>query len=527
MSIETKVGIFVVIGSIFIAVLSAVFGNISFHGGGKTVYFKINDATGIRAGTPIMYRGIKVGEVEEVALQKEYISAKVVVFSGYEIPDNVIFTVKQSGFVGQKYVEFEIDPNVQAKSALLDGYEYDGKQSASSMDAVMAKLDKVAGEMELLLHSINDIVATNESKGALKDTIGNLKAITDSINSLITSNDEKFNEVIENARNMTEVIDRLLVKNEAGINRSVANIDELMQTLKQFGASVDRILQNNEGNIDDSLKNLREITDKINSAMDNIGDITRDINEGKGTLGLLINDNETKENVKNVVSGISSFFGNSKDGESGFKLYGTIGADYLFDGKSVNTGRGYAQVSLYTDPRNFYMIGVGNIPNIDPHGDFYDITGRRIKNSELAVSLQYSHIFQKIFGLRFGIFDNTLGLATDFYPLKNDNLTISLEAYDFNAYSSRFDVYTRALIKWYFYKGFFLQGGVEDIIGNTNRMYMVGTGVRFSPGDFKKTAGKDDDMQKEDDGMEEPVSEKAVLKEENNKHKDYFDSLVY
>ncbi|MDE7170065.1 MAG: hypothetical protein K2N67_07695, partial [Mucispirillum sp.] len=259
----------------------------------------------------------------------------------------------------------------------------------------------------------------------------------------------------------------------------------------------------------------------------NIGEITRDINEGKGTLGLLINDNETKENVKNVVSGISSFFGNSKDGESGFKLYGTIGADYLFDGKSVNTGRGYAQVSLYTDPRNFYMIGVGNIPNIDPHGDFYDITGRRIKNSELAVSLQYSHIFKKIFGLRFGIFDNTLGLATDFYPLKNDNLTISLEAYDFNAYSSRFDVYTRALIKWYFYKGFFLQGGVEDIIGNTNRMYMVGTGVRFSPGDFKKTAGKDDNLQKEDNGMEEPVSEKAVLKEENNQNKDYFDSLVY
>ena len=36
---------------------------------GNTVYFRLNDATGIRSGTPIMYKGLKVGEVKDVMMK--------------------------------------------------------------------------------------------------------------------------------------------------------------------------------------------------------------------------------------------------------------------------------------------------------------------------------------------------------------------------------------------------------------------------------------------------------------------------
>lgn len=560
MNLETKVGIFVILGFFMVALTTTVFGNLDFNSKeGKTVYFRLNDATGIREGTPIMYKGIKVGEVQDVTMKNNEIISKVIVYHEFEIPDNVRFNVKQSGFVGQKYVEFEADPTIQSKSPLQNNYEYDGRQNSANMDAVMAKLNDVAAEMTTLLKSFNEVITTDESKNALQDSISNLKDITESVKNIVATNDKNIQEVIDNAKNMTDMIERIIAKNENQLNSSISNIAEISETLKAFTASVDKLVANNQGNIDDSLKNLKEITDKVNTTMDEIETITKDINEGKGTLGLLINDEETKKDVKNVVSKMSSFLGdsNSPNDENGMALYTTIGADFLFDAKSVYTGRGYVQAQFYSDPKNFYLIGLSNIPPIAPNSPEYDIYGSKIKYSELAISLQYSHIFANVFGVRFGVFDNTLGLAADIYPLKNNNLAISLEAYDFNTYQNSLDVYTKAYIRWHFYKGIFIQAGVEDIIGNVNRMYMVGAGYRFKPTEIGKVAkNKEEAVKKEENTIYKDYeekkdeqkqiekndnTEKQVIKEdkeennkkENNDNKkskkndDFFDSLVY
>lgn len=564
MNLETKVGIFVILGLFMVALTTTIFGNLDFNSkDGKTVYFRINDATGIRTGTPIMFKGIKVGEVMDVAMKNNEIITKVKVYYEYEIPDNIRFNVKQSGFVGQRYVEFEIDPTVQSKSPLLDNYEYDGRQNSANMDAVMAKLNDVAAEMTTLLKSFNEVITTDESKNALQDSISNLKEITENVKSIVASNDKNIQEVIINAKNMTDMIERILARNENQINTSMNNIAEISESLKAFTASVDKLVANNQNNIDDSLKNLKEITDKVNSTMDEIESITKDINEGKGTLGLLINDEETKNDVKNVVSKVSNFLGDSDYSageENRMTLYTTIGADYLFDAKSVNTGRGYVQAQFYSDPKNFYLIGLSNVPPIAPNSPEYDMYGNKIKYSELAISLQYSHIFYNILGLRFGVFDNTLGLAADIYPLKNNNLAISFEAYDFNVYQNSLDVYTKAYIRWHFYKGMFVQAGVEDIIGNVNRMYMVGAGFRFKPAEIGKVAKNSKKHNKQEEGavyndyentknqsntVQENNTEKNAVKEnekdissengqiDNNKNNntkhndDFYDSLVY
>lgn len=559
MNVETKVGIFVILGFFMVALTTTIFGNLDFNKKeGKTVYFRLNDATGIRAGTPIMYKGIKVGEVQDVAMKDNEIVTRVVVYHEFDIPDNIRFNVKQSGFVGQRYVEFDVDPTVQPKSTLQENYEYDGKQNAANMDAVMAKLNDVAAEMTTLLKSFNEVITTDQSKNALQDSISNLKDITDSVKKIVVTNDKNIQEVIDNAKNMTDMLERVITQNEQKINTSINNIAEISQTLKAFTASVDKLIANNQGNIDESLQNLKDITTKVNAAMDDIENITRDINDGKGTLGLLINDEETKNDVKNVVKKVSSFLGDdtNPDNENRMTLYATVGADYLFDAKSVNTGRGYVQAHFYTDPKNFYMIGLSNVPPIAPNSPEYDMYGNKIKYSDLVISLQYSHIFYNVFGLRFGVFDNTLGLAADVYPLKNNNLAISLEAYDFNTYRNSLDVYTKAYIRWHFYKGMFVQAGVEDIIGNINRMYMVGAGIRFKPSELGKVANRTEQKAVKEESVykeyeENKNSNEESMKQNNNqidnskntdtntknkpieqkkeekKNKDFYDSLVY
>ncbi|MDE7033631.1 MAG: MlaD family protein, partial [Mucispirillum sp.] len=293
MNVETKVGIFVIIGFFMVAVTAAVFGNLELNSkDGNTVYFRLNDATGIRSGTPIMYKGLKVGEVKDVMMKDNQILTRVNIYHEFEIPDNVRFNVKQSGFVGQKFVELEVDPNVKSQAPLQNNYEYDGRQSTANLDTVMAKLNDVAAEMTVLLKTFNEVVTTEQSKDALQDSISNLKDITESVKNIVSSNEQNIQDVIANAKNMTDMIEKLIAKNEKNLNTSINNITEISQTLKEFTASVDKLFANNHDNIDSSLKNLKEITDKVNSTTDEIKKITNDINEGNGTLGMLINDNK-------------------------------------------------------------------------------------------------------------------------------------------------------------------------------------------------------------------------------------------
>ena len=548
MKAETKVGIFTVLGVILIIIISIVFGKFNLiSADGKKIFFRIENASGLNSGTPIFFKGIKVGEVDSISMKDGQITAAIVIYDEYKIPDNVRFNIKQAGFVGQKYVELEINKDIPQKSVLMNNYEYDSNQQSASIDSVMAKMDALAGEMTKLLQTFNEVVSPIEQKSSLKETVLNIEKITTSVNDLITNNDRNIQAVLSNIKNLTDKFDKIIVDNEKDINTSIGNIAELTTSLKSLSTSINGLLAKNEANINTSLGNIKEISEKLNSTMDEIKVIAKDINSGKGTLGLLINDEQTKEDVKKVVRGVSSFFGDGDD--DGLRLYTTVGGDFLFDGVSTYTGRGYANLSLYTDKKNLLQLQVGNTPIIDPNYPETMIEGNPMKYSKLAFSLQYSRIFNEIFAIRFGIFDNTLGFATDFYPLKNNDLLISLEAYDFNAYRNNFEFYTRALIRWHFYKGLFLQAGVEDVIGYRNRMYMIGAGFRLEPLRIAKNARekkelekakakspvyneyidnkdrkKDGNKDKENKTKESTTKDK---KKDTKKKDDFYDSLVY
>lgn len=500
--LETKVGLFVIIATVVITAMSVIFGKVDFKkDSGYNVDFEITDASGLQPNAPVFFRGVKVGVLKNVRFDKNVLIATISLKDGYEIPDNVIFSIRQSGFIGQKYIDLVMDKNIPATSYLVSGGKYNGRQTVVSIDDVVAKIDDVAGQISTLVKALNDVVDRDDTKQNLRDTIENIRSISDNINKLIAANDGKFNDIIENTRRLTGMIDRLIAANEGNVNKSIDNIAEITTYLKDFSKNLDNVTTNNKENIDESIKNIRKITDKLNDTIDNISTIAKDINEGKGTIGMLINDNKTKEEVQSVVTKINSMVSRVND----YKLYVSFGADWLIN---ADDARGYVNVRLFTNPSTFYLLGISNTPrttptttttrfelqpqpgSVGPSGPIiYESTKTEYNSSKLAFSLQYGHIFKEYVGIRIGIFDNTLGLAADVYPLKNDNLTISLEAFDFGNFNKGFQVYTKALVRWNFYKGFFVQAGVEDLFGFEKRIYTVGAGIRFSDDDLKYFAG--------------------------------------
>jgi phospholipid/cholesterol/gamma-HCH transport system substrate-binding protein len=115
-AMETTVGVFVLVGLLCVGYMTVKLGNVSFLGDDTyPLYARFATVTGLRAGSEIEMRGIKIGRVESMDLDQEDQVAKVEfrIRKGIKIYDDAIASIKTEGLIGDKFVS--IDPGGAGK----------------------------------------------------------------------------------------------------------------------------------------------------------------------------------------------------------------------------------------------------------------------------------------------------------------------------------------------------------------------------------------------------------------------------
>src|SRR5208283_5379723 len=110
-SIETVVGIFVVIGLLCVTYMTVKLGKVSlFVDNYYMLYAHFGSVFGLREGSPIEIDGIEVGRVARMTLDQEKQSALITlkIWKGVKVYDNASAEIKTSGLIGDKFVN--IDP---------------------------------------------------------------------------------------------------------------------------------------------------------------------------------------------------------------------------------------------------------------------------------------------------------------------------------------------------------------------------------------------------------------------------------
>jgi len=110
-SIETTVGIFVVIGLICVGYMTIKLGKVSLFGEDTyPLYARFASVSGLRVGSSVEIYGIQVGSVTSLGIDPErqmgIVGMKI--DKGLKVYDDATATIKTSGLIGDKYVK--IDP---------------------------------------------------------------------------------------------------------------------------------------------------------------------------------------------------------------------------------------------------------------------------------------------------------------------------------------------------------------------------------------------------------------------------------
>lgn len=138
-SMETTVGIFLVIGLLCVAYMTLKLGHLTFLGDNSyPVFARFTTVNGLRVGSLVYISGIEVGRVENLTMDQKNQAAVVEmrIKQGVNIYDDAIASIKTEGLIGDMYIS--VDPG-GAGTLLKSGDTITETQPAVNISELIAK----------------------------------------------------------------------------------------------------------------------------------------------------------------------------------------------------------------------------------------------------------------------------------------------------------------------------------------------------------------------------------------------------
>jgi len=285
-SLETKLGIFVVL-VIFAAVfIVEILGGLQLFSGGYHVRALFDSAQDLKLGSSVKMAGVEIGRVEKIALDAT--NNKVSITMKLH-PDAVVrtdskATIKFTGLMGQYFVSIDFGSPTAPK---VDDNAILGTIEQPDFNAIMAKLDKAAGGIQNLTEKFTP------------DTLNNLMG---PLIDFVKQNSGHIGGAISNIENITGQIASgqgtvgKMIYDQSLYDSAMVTVTNLQETIVNARGIMAGIT-NGQGTIgklitDDTLYTATA------ASMTNLQQILIKINQGQGTVGKLVNDQEFYRNAK-------------------------------------------------------------------------------------------------------------------------------------------------------------------------------------------------------------------------------------
>ncbi|MCA0133514.1 MlaD family protein [Winogradskyella alexanderae] len=272
---EIKTAVLVLSGiALFIYLFSYLKGEDLFTD--KQTYYTEFDYNALSMSSPVTIRGNKVGKIEDIRYDFETGKTRVSfsVNPQLEFSKNSTIRLYETGLMGGNALAIirANDKDIAKPGDYIPSEVQPGLVTTlkNNFSGISTDLDSAIRSADTLMTSINAMVV-DESAGSLKKTIAELnetlksfKNLSNSIQEVIATNDEKIASVLDNFDKTSKDLSELSKEiKEAGLTETIDNLNKTLVNAQEMLSAID----NNEGTIgkllnDDSLYNNLEAASK-------------------------------------------------------------------------------------------------------------------------------------------------------------------------------------------------------------------------------------------------------------------------
>jgi phospholipid/cholesterol/gamma-HCH transport system substrate-binding protein len=239
----------------------------------RTFYAIYDNVEGLIPSSPVTINGMVVGQIVSISFAdtKGNLVVEFNVSSDFSFSKNSLAKVYGGGLIGGKSL------------AIIPKYEQG--LEAKDKDTLPSKIE--AGLLEL----VNDKLAPLQEK--LEAAITDADTLLNSVNGILNvDNKNNLNSIfkdlsvtVKNFKGASNSLNNILSGNEDKLNNTFANLDKMSTNLSKVSDSLAQI-------------NIAELGKDLEIVLTNFEKISKDINSGRGTVGKLLKDDKLYNNLE-------------------------------------------------------------------------------------------------------------------------------------------------------------------------------------------------------------------------------------
>ena len=269
---EFIIGIIISFAVILLIAVTLWLGKSDFFAKGMQLNLLVENADGIQKGDEIFFRGVKIGNVLESSIIRNGVLLNLKIDELDKIPIDSKFEISDFSLISGKAIQ--INPGVSNKyfqpgDTVLGIAAYGVNQAIASIKDITPKIEKVLSNL--------DALTGNEVKDKVELTLNNLNG---TILQLKNEVDGNLNNILTNVNEIT--------------SKNKSSIDSLFLSLNNNSVELSKFLN------------------KSSAAVEQLNSLLTSINEGKGSLGGIVNNDSLYHNLNHSIASIDSLVSDIK-----------------------------------------------------------------------------------------------------------------------------------------------------------------------------------------------------------------------
>lgn len=467
---DFRVGLFVIA-----TVALVVFGYFwSYDGvkrgeGSYALFLTVPSADGMWRGTPVKVAGVDVGSIQNIQIRGGSAEIELWIRAVYELPVDSEAEIKASGLLGDRFVV--VYPGTDP-ALLEDRDRLRLRSNPADLDQITRNVQVITEDLQAVTAVLREMAENDDNRLAIEATLGNVEALTAEFRSLAARNSDDIDAIVAATLRLSENLEA--ISSETG-----QDLDEEMEKIKQ-------------------------VTDTLQSSMDDLESITGKIDRGEGTIGALVNDEETIDalndtiyNANEVIQGFSGL--RAQVYYTGRLYFGTQPTDPQFYAGNPLHGTGANTIGIRLMPHeHFWWVfevvdyPTGTVTRTERFlPEFDEVHIEYVQEPKY----RFTFMMEKRWGwlsLRLGVKENGGGIGATAYFL-DDRLSVAADAFDFEfgsypAIDARGLPNTRLALRAEPVHHVYVEAGAEQLLLGARYDYatgFVGAGFYFHDDDIK------------------------------------------
>ncbi len=253
-----------------------------------TYYAKYEKVDGLVKSSTILINGFQVGLVQDVSFSDANDGSFIIELSiegDFKIPKGSTAILASSDLLGTKVIKLQINPNQEyyaENDTLLSAIDGDMLELlGNEVIPIKNKAERLITSLDSTLFAVNRILDSNTQEN-LKQSIAN------------------FNATMQNMEEITSNLNLLLKNKNSNLTHIINNVDTITSSLASSSSNINNMVLN-LANLSDSLA-----SSNIKTTVDDLSAILAKINNGEGSLGALINNDELYNNIDALSSAMNN-----------------------------------------------------------------------------------------------------------------------------------------------------------------------------------------------------------------------------